>query len=116
MVKNLCFEVLWKFRVKDITKLSKCHPSELDSSGDLRSLTVLIEGYSLSKVHVLVHDFNFTVVVKINILDIIFVFAAFLCRPQFFAALFNSCSMVFKSSILSARSTMSSAGYLVVRH
>ena len=67
----MVIKVLWKLEVKDITKFSKCRPSELDSSGDLRSLTVLIEGYSLSKVHVLVYDFNFTVVVKVNICDII---------------------------------------------
>ena len=46
--KELCFKVLWKFGVKDITKFSKCRPSELNSSGDLRFLTVLIEEYSLS--------------------------------------------------------------------
>ena len=79
LVKYLCFKVLWKFGVKDITKFSKCRPSELNSSGDLRFLTVLIEGYSLSKVYVLVHDFNFTVVVKVNICDIIAVRHFFCC-------------------------------------
>ena len=42
LVKDLYFKVLWKFGVKYITKFSKCRPSELDSSGDLHSLTVIL--------------------------------------------------------------------------
>ena len=51
LVEDLCFKVLWKFGVKDITKFSKCRPAELYFYGDLRFLTVIQE-YSLSKVHV----------------------------------------------------------------